>query len=663
MTPTPIRPETPQHGAILICGLGNVGRQCADLLKEFGSAVVGIDVSPGECADASAFDEIVIGDCTRPEVLKRAGAESCRAVLLVTRDERSNIAAAFAARLLNPKVRLVIRSAQEQLNRLLADQLGNLVAFEPHEFSARAFAVASLADATRARFDLKGSTVRVMTHVVEVGDWGDGRTPSDLNGPNRRMVGHVAQKQSLGDLFDLRSSDTRIQPGDELVFVECGELLRDARSLRHKEKKKKRLDWRALAERARQGLRAVPKAALASLLIVLMLAALGIVLYRAENPDLSWFDAINVSTVLAVGGFDNVFGALKAPFPISPGLYAYSLLMKIVSAIFLGIVFATMTERILGARFQIAARRPAAPVDGHTIIVGMGPIGQNVAALLQRWGRPVVGVSDEPVAENILRGLPIKSGPIADALERANIASARSVVVVGDDQVANLETTLLARSLNPRCALVFRVADRDLATSVAALIPDSTGISESEIAAQAITGAAFDETILTAFHLPGRSILVTEYVVTPGDTLIDRQLAHLAYGYGAIPVFHERAQESGASGRINPSDDIRLEQGDKVVVLATVDALRRIEHGELTPPRWRLVVDSCPSADSAFEAGNIIARIASSDLAVARKALAKLPGELAAPVYRQQGIRLVRELGKLRVGVRLVEGETLEARS
>jgi Trk K+ transport system NAD-binding subunit len=335
--------------------------------------------------------------------------------------------------------------------------------------------------------------------------------------------------------------------------------------------------------------------------------------------------------------------------------------MKIVSAIFLGIVFATMTERILGARFQIAARRPAAPTEGHTIIVGMGPIGQNVAALLQRWGRPVVGVSALPVAEDILRGVPIKSGTIADALNRANIASARSVVVVGDDPVANLETTLLARSLNPRCALVFRVADRELATSVAALIPDSTGISESEIAAQAITGAAFDEAILTAFHLPGRSILVTEYVVTPGDTLIDRQLAHLAYGYGAIPVFHERRNEREAKGQINPSDDIRLESGDKVVVLATVDALRRIEHGELAPPRWRLVIDSCISSDTAFEAGNIIARIASCDLAIARKALTKLPGELATPVYRQQGIRLVRELGKIKVGARLAEAETSDA--
>ncbi|WP_374546054.1 TrkA family potassium uptake protein [Rhodoblastus sp.] len=638
--------------AIIICGLGNVGRQCAALLKEFGAYVVGVDISAQECAETGSFDEIILGDGSRAEVLKKAGAEQCRAILLVTTDERSNIAAAFAARLLNQKVRLVIRSAQEQLNRLLGEQLGNLVAFEPHEFSARAFAVASLADATKARFDLEGSTIRVVTHIAAQGDWSVGRTPSELNSLRQRMVGHVSQGQTLGDLFALTSSGARVQAGDELTFIDCGEGLKDARTAHPAGTKRRRLDCRALVRQARDTLRAAPKAAFASLAIVVGMAALGVLLYRWENPDIGWFDAFNVSTVLAVGGFDNVFGSLKAPFPISPGLYVYSLLMKISSAIFLGIVFATMTERVLGARFQIAARRPPAPVEGHTIIVGMGPIGQNVASLLQRWGRPAVGVSPQPVAEDILRGVPMLSGPIADALQQANIAGARSVVVVGDDQVANLETTLLAHSLNPRCALVFRVADRELATSVAALVPESFGISESEIAAQAITGAAFDETILTAFHLPGRSILVTEYRVVPGDTLIDRQLAHLAYGYGAIPVFHER----GPAGQLNPSDDVRLEAGDKVVVLATVDALRRIERGELAAPQWRLVIDSCPSSDAAFEAGNAIGRIAGCDLALARKALAGRPGALEAPVYRQQGLRLVRELGRIKVGARLEQG-------
>ncbi|MCI4677233.1 NAD-binding protein [Rhodoblastus acidophilus] len=646
--PTP--PRAPDR--IIICGLGDVGRQCAELLKEFGACVVGVDVAPPKSMEDAPFDKIVTGDCTKSEILKRAGAETCRAILLVTTDERSNIAAAFAARSLNPRVRLVIRSAQEQLNRLLAGQLGNLVAFEPHEFSALAFAVATLDDETKARFDLNGSTVRVIAHIVKTGDWRHGLRPSELNTLHRRVIGHVSEGKAVGDLLSLRSADCEIRPGDEVTYVECGELLRDARGPRTPEAKSRRVRWTALAEQARGWLRAAPKPIIVSFAVVFSMFALCIVLYRRENPEISWFDAINVSTVLAVGGFDNVFGALKAPFPISSGLYLYSLLMKIGSAIFLGVIIATMTERVLGARFQIAARRPPPPVEGHTIVVGLAPIGQNIAALLQRWGRPTVGVSAEPVAEDVLRGLPVKTGPIPDALARANIAAARSVVVVGDDQVGNLETALLAHSLNPRCALVFRVADPDLARNVAALIPESTGISESEIAAQAIAGAAFDENILTAFQLLGRPVLVTEYAVAHNRPLLDLQLAQLAYGFGAIPIFHER----GGAGQLNPSDDIRLERDDKVVVLATVAALRRIERNELEPPDCRLLIDSSLSADAAFEAGNVIARIAGCDLAIARQALAHLPSELGAKIYRQQGVRLVRELRKIKVDARLIDG-------
>jgi Trk K+ transport system NAD-binding subunit len=646
-------PPTVSADNVVICGLGSLGLQCAALLKEFGAVVTGVDASPPpEGASAGALDKIVIGDCSRSEVLKKAGVKTCRAVLILTSDERCNIAAAFAAKSLNPGVRVVIRSAQEKLNQLLADQLGNLVAFEPHEFSARAFAVASLGDATKARFNLHGSKVQVVTHIVAPDEWSLGRIPADLNSLSRRVVSHVSAGQTLLNLFALKSSDAAIQAGDMLTFVECGDLLKEEQSARRQKKSKRRVRWDLILDNARAWLSAAPISAFVSLAIVLGLAAGAVFYYRAENPDISWFDAVNVATVLAVGGFDNVFGALKAPFPISPGLYAYSVLMKISSAVFLGIVFATFTERILGARFQIAARRPRAPTEEHTIIVGMGPIGQYVADMLHMWGRPTVGVSERPIPEDVLRGLPIKFGPIADALARANVASARSVVVVGDDQVANLETTLLARSLNPRCALVFRVADPDLAASVAALIPDSIGLSEYDIAAQAIIGATFDENILTAFHLAGRSILVTEYAIETGDTLVDRRLAEIAYGYGAIPILHER----GSAGQLNPSDDLRLEAGDKLIVLATVDTLRRIEHGELAPPQYRLAIDSCPYPNSAFEAGNLIARITGCDLGLARKSLADLPRELDFPFYRQQGVRLVRELGKIKVAARLVEG-------
>lgn len=634
---------------IVICGLGGVGRQGAALLRGFGARLVGVDLAAPDEADAALFDEFFRGDCARAGVLKKAGAERARAILLLTADERANIAAAIAARALNPLARLVIRSGQEQLNRLLADQLGNLIAFEPHEFSTLAFAVIGLNDETRARFEIGGASVRVLSHVATESDWSLGRRLAELNSPSRRMIGHFRSQQKLGDLLDLTSSESEILVDDVLTYVDCGEFFQSAAETARRAK----TDWRPRRwlERAQKLLRAAPKAFFFSLAVMLAMAGLGVWLYRAENPDISWFDAMNVAVVLAVGGFDNVFGALKAPFPISPGLYAYSLAMKILSSIFLGIIFAVMTEQVLSARFQIAARRPEPPLDGHSLVVGLGPLGQNIAECLKRWGRATVGVSTAPVPENILAGLPLVVGPIEEALRRAHILGARSVVVVGEDQVENLETALLAHKLNPQCAIAFRVADRDLADSVAALIPAATGLSDAEIAAEAITGAAYDETILTAFHLAGKSVLVAEYEVAKNPSLIGRRLAEIAYGYGAIPVSHSRRGEA----QLNPSDDIRLESDDRLVVLATVDALRRIERENIAPPRWRLTIKEIRARELAFDAGNLLSRIAGCDLFFARKALNEVPVTLETPLYRPQGLRLIRELAKIMVHAELHE--------
>ena len=571
-----------QHaGAIVVCGLGRLGLECALQLKAFGAPVIGVSRRGVAPDDLPRFDRVVTGDCARTEVLKAAGVATCRAILLLTDDPRSNVAAAFAARRLNPRVRIVIRSAQENLNSLLAEQLGDLIAFEPGLFSTRAFAVAALADETRARFNLTSARANlkertsVVAHRVEAGDWCDGHTPPELHSLHLRVIGHHSGAHTLVDGFTMRSACETIRPGDEITFVLNGDMLAPAKAAEQPASRRKPRPW---ATRLRAPKNPATVATLASLVAVVALTLGAVLLYRHENPDLTWFDAINVAVVLGVGGFDNVFGALKAPFPISPMLYAYSVLMKIGSAVLLGIVFANFTEKLLGARFAIAARRPEPPAQAHSIVVGLGPLGQSVARQLKQWGRAVAGVADAPPAEDFLRDTPIESGAIREALARANVATARSVVVAGDDQIANLEVMLLARSLNPRCALVFRVADSELAANISALIPDCVGINDAEVAAQAIAGAAFGESILSAFRLGERSILVTQYLIETGDTLIDRQLAHVAYGYGVVPVLHER----GAASALNPSDDIRLESGDVLVVLATLDALGRIERGE-----WR----------------------------------------------------------------------------
>src|SRR5271165_2169679 len=103
--------------SIVVCGLGALGQSCAFKLKEFGAVVVGVEMIsenslwelPGA---AKSLDRLVRGDCREPSVLEEAGITSARTILIVTGDERVNLAAAFAARALNATIRIVVRSRQ-----------------------------------------------------------------------------------------------------------------------------------------------------------------------------------------------------------------------------------------------------------------------------------------------------------------------------------------------------------------------------------------------------------------------------------------------------------------------------------------------------------------------------------------------------------------------
>ncbi len=660
-------PAADRAASFVVCGLGRLGQQCVELLKEFGVRVVGVERLSSPCwriADLpDLLDDLVVGDCAQIEVLKRAGVAHCRATLLVTDNDRTNIAAAFAARSLNPNVRLIIRSAQENLNRLLRRQMGNLVAFEPSQFSANVFALASLGDATRALFDVGDAKIRVVRREIGAGETSfQGRPLSDLNTASHRILSHARKTDLSPGSFHSWNPDARIEEGDVLTIIENADRPTRPTELAPQRTQNdqaapatiRRLG--ALGDQLRRlwrGGSQVRRVALASAMIMLSLLIACVVFFRLEHSDIGWFDALNVSIVLAIGGFDNVFGALRLPFSISPALYIFSVAITIASAVFLGILYAMITERILSARLQIARRRPHAPAGGHTIVIGMGVIGQRVAAKLADWRRPIIGLAEQPIEADIPSNMPLQIGPLRETLETANVATAQSVIVVTDDEVANVEISLMIRSFNPHCTLVFRTVDQQFAKNVAALLPASIGIGDYAVAAEAIAGAAFGENILSAFHLDGRSVLVTEYTVEPGDTLIDRLLAEVSYGYGLAPIVHQR----GAETRVIPADDIRLEADDRLVVLSTIDGLQRVETARRILPAWFLRIEKSPTPEASFDAANVIARISGCELQLAREAMTRLPARLNFALYRHQGLRLVRELKKLLVASYLEPSE------
>ena len=657
---------TGRKDVFLVCGLGSLGQYCVSVLKEFEVTVNAIEASQAptwEIPDLTDFiDCLLIGDCRQTKLLEQAGIRDCRAILLVTSDERVNIAAAFVARSLNPNIRLVVRSAQENLNELLTQQLGNFVAFEATQLPAPSFALAALDGDTQGLFTLEKQRLRVSTTRIQPDHrWCDRRLLYELNTPNRRVLRHLTATTTPPASFYQWNPDARVQAGDTITYIEATEALAPAPVLSRKrsgvfwQKRALAFDWQSLRQALQQSWcesTQTQRVALLSSVVMLSLFVSGVVLYKLQYPDITLQDALNVSLVLVIGGFDNLFGQLKMPFAIPWWLHLFSVGMTVAGTIFIGILYATLTERVLASRFQFLKRRPPVPKAEHIILVGLGRVGQRVATLLQALKQPLVGMHGSAIDPSVLPQIAIVTGNLHDMLGRVNLATAKSMIIVTDDEVANLELALMAQAVNPNCNLVVRVFDPAFTEHVAHLLPAARVMGAYALAAAAFAGAAFGENILSLFRLNDRTTLVTDYQIGANDTLNGRLLAEIAYGYGVVPILHQKGGHEPA--RLMPSDDIRLQVGDRLVVLATLAGLQRVERGLSNAPHWQVQVEKAISEDAVFEGATAIARISGCGISATRELMNCLPNVVPTLLHKHQAQRLVRELHKLQVLASLI---------
>jgi Trk K+ transport system NAD-binding subunit len=249
--------------------------------------------------------------------------------------------------------------------------------------------------------------------------------------------------------------------------------------------------------------------------------------------------------------------------------------------------------------------------------------------------------------------MPLIAGSLKESLAKANLNTAKSVVVVTDEEMLNLEISLMAYDANPESHLVIRTTGQGLSENLARLLPTAQVLSAYAVAAEAFAGAAFGEEIIHLFRVNQKTILVTEYQIEANDTLNGLLLSEVAYGYGVVPILYIKEQEAP---KLMPSEDIRLSVGDRMVVLATTNGLRRIEHGRnnFMLKTWQVRVERALTAEAVFEGANAITRISGCSLTVARNFMNNLPGTLQSPLYKHQAQRLIRELSKSQVIARLV---------
>ncbi|MBE7550845.1 MAG: NAD-binding protein [Anaerolineales bacterium] len=103
---------------IIICGLGRVGYRVArELLLGYDQALVGIEETPSPLvAELLAQDlPVIMGDAESEEVLKKAGIERAKTVVVCTNKEFVNLGIAFRVRELNQRARIILRLFEDEL--------------------------------------------------------------------------------------------------------------------------------------------------------------------------------------------------------------------------------------------------------------------------------------------------------------------------------------------------------------------------------------------------------------------------------------------------------------------------------------------------------------------------------------------------------------------
>ncbi|MEH1833790.1 MAG: NAD-binding protein [Nostoc sp.] len=673
MHPPPTsNPKKPQD-LFLVCGLQSLGQHCVAVLKEYDVKVSAIDDVQREHWEVpkvpSLLEKLIIGDCRQPSVLEQAGIAQCRSILLVTRNERINIEAAFAARRLNPHVRLIVRSDKQNFNKLLYENLGNFLAFEPTHLSAHAFALASLESEAIGYFTLEGQLLQVIKHQVQAKDsWCNGKPVHRLNLTTRRILSHTTvSSDPLKELFGW-NPEAEVQVGDTLVYIDVAYELALSNQYRNKFhqqswqwqefvqgitaknfKQKIVQFWQSYYQSQNQ----IRRIATIYAITVLMLWFVGIVLYRLYYPDITLQEAFYATAVLLLGGYGDLFGGVefRSQSQLSDHmpwwLRLFSLGLTLTGQAFVGVLYALLTDALVTSRFQFFNSRPPIPQRNHVVIIGLNRLGQRVAALLQELNQPLVGIHTTTLDQDTLPDMPLIVGNATEALTKMNLSHAKSIVLVGDDNMENLEIGLMAHAINPATSLIIRSQDRQFSDNIAPLFPYAQVLCGAALSAEVFACAAFGENVLSLFHLREQIVMVTEYKIEDGDTLNGLLLSEIAYGYSVVPILYQKYQRDNYS--LMPWYDVKLYAGDRLIVLATSISLQRIEWGEMLPRLWQVQIQKALTTNAIIYGAEEIVLITGCSSTTARQWMNNLPMVLPISLYKHQAQRLVRELTKVQV--------------
>ena len=279
--------------------------------------------------------------------------------------------------------------------------------------------------------------------------------------------------------------------------------------------------------------------------------------------------------------FALIFFETLLPFPEQWYLQIFFFIIPILGLVVVadGVIrfgAALVNKRARGQKWQVAM---ASTYRTHVIVCGLGKVGFRVVLELLKFGREVVAIELAPEGRFVEKakalGVPVI---IADARRSSNLIKAgveRADVIVPctDNELANLDIALDARELNPGIKVVMRMFDADFARRVEKGFGIHTAFSTSALAAPIFAAAAMRVAVKHSFYVGDTLLNLGEVVIERGSCLVGWTVEKLEAEFDLSVVCYQAREMTG----LHPTPDLRLEGGTKVLILASLETLRRVD--------------------------------------------------------------------------------------
>ena len=192
------------------------------------------------------------------------------------------------------------------------------------------------------------------------------------------------------------------------------------------------------------------------------------VAYFHMRMQLSWLDALYfVVVTVATVGYGDI--TLKDASPVTK---VAGIALILASTVFIWMIFSLTVDNIIKRRVQLALGRKRYGCRDHVILCGLGRLGSFIAEGLLARGEHVLVVErneDAPAVAH-LRALGadvyIGDARLPRVLDDVGVTRAKALYSVTNDDYANLEVGLNARSFEPDLRLVLRIFDESMSGRV-----------------------------------------------------------------------------------------------------------------------------------------------------------------------------------------------------